>query len=141
LPPHMEYQADTNASGTVTRQYVFAWQTNNILGSYYSTNQWYQLATTVSPGGRSEWTNYPIDWQYLIGFDTLIYQTLGTDAASQLQAQMHLAREIQDYIKMGQYADSEYALYDPGQPNLQQNAGYHSRAMALRHMNVSNFTD
>lgn len=140
LAPHMEYQADVNSSGQTTRQNIMAWQTNNAIGSYYSTNQWYQLAMTVNPGGRNTFSNYPMDWSYLTAFDDLVAQTLGPDAVSQAQAQMHYVREIQDTIKMAQYVDNNLALYDPTQP-LIGNVGTQSRAEALKHLALTVFTD
>jgi hypothetical protein len=141
LAPHMEYQADTNSSGQVTRQYYMSWQANDVIGSYYSTNQWYQLALIVNPGGRSGFTDYPLDWDYMTGFDELLSETLGPDTASQTQAQMHYAREIQNVIKMAQYVDNNLALNDPTQPNVTLNIGVYSRAEALRHQTPSLFMD
>jgi hypothetical protein len=141
VAPHMMYQTDTNSSGQVTRQYYMAWEENDVIGSYYRTNQWHQLAMTVSPGAHGQFTDYTIDWDYTTFCDDLIAQTLGSDAASQTQAQVHYVREIMDTIKEAQYVDNDLALYDPTQPVLTANVGFYSWAYDIHHQEPSIFLD
>jgi hypothetical protein len=143
LGPHMEYQADVNSAGQVTRQYIMSWQVNNLIGSYYSTDQWYQLALTINPGGRGTFANYPLDWDYLQAFDLLTAQTLSasSDAASQTEAQNHYTRDIENIIKMAQYVDNSIPLWDPTQPNPTQNEGQGSRAQGFKYLVLNKYTD
>jgi hypothetical protein len=113
----------------------------NAVKQWEIANQWYQLALTVNPGGRIVFENYPIDWDYLQAFDVLIATTLGSDTASRTQAQMHYARDIENTIKMAQYVDNGIPVYDPTQPNLEQNEGRLSRAAALRYLDLAKFAD
>jgi len=71
--------ADYNAAGQITREWYTAWEADNIVASYYRSNQWYQLQMTVNPGGQSNWVNYPMDWPYLTAFDEYIANKVGSD--------------------------------------------------------------
>lgn len=54
LAPHMVYQEDKHANGRITREWMTAWETNNLVGSCYRSNQWYQLrATGPTNSGRN----------------------------------------------------------------------------------------
>lgn len=142
LAPHMLYQADTDASGNVTRQLIQAWETGNVIASYYRTNQWYQLQMTINAGGQSGWSNYPMDWPYLTGFDELIGQTLGTGtAAKKAERDGHFVRLLQGRIKAAQYVDNAITLYDAAQPDLVANAGRYGRAQTVKHLATANYLD
>ena len=142
LAPHMVYQEDKDANGRITREWVTAWETNNIVGSYYRSNQWYQLQMTVNPGGQSGWVNYPMDWPYLTAFDDYIAQLVGdaTPAARSAQS-AHVVRLLQARIKSAQYVNNDIALYDPNQPDLVQNDGRYGRAQVLKHLDIVNYLD
>lgn len=142
LAPHMVYQEDKNASGQITREWYTAWEADNIVGSYYRSNQWYQLQMTVNPGGQSGWVNYPMDWPYLTAFDEYIANKVGdaTPAARALQSS-HFVRLLQGRIKSAQYVNNDLPLYDPNEPVLANNAGRYGRAQIVKHITTSNFLD
>lgn len=142
LAPHMVYQADKDASGNVTREWYTAWETDNIVASYYRSNQWYQLQMTVNPGGQSGWVNYPMDWPYLTAFDEYIANKVGanTPAAKALQ-DSHFVRLLQARIKSAQYVNNDLVLYDSNQPDLFANEGRYGRAQVAKHLTTTNFLD
>jgi hypothetical protein len=142
LAPHMVYQADKDASGNVTREWYTAWEADNIVASYYRSNQWYQLQMTVNPGGQSGWVNYPMDWPYLTAFDEYIANKVGaaTPAAKALQ-DSHFVRLLQARIKSAQYVNNDLVLYDPNQPDLFANEGRYGRAQVAKHLTTTNFLD
>ena len=142
LAPHMVYQEDRQADGHVTREWVTAWETDNIVGSYYRSNQWYQLQMSVNPGGQSNWVNFPMDWPYLTAFDDYIAQKVGdaTPAARAAQS-AHFVRLLQARIKSAQYVNNDIVLYDPNQPDLVANAGRYGRGQVLKHLSTTNYLD
>jgi len=142
LAPHMVYQEDKNASGQITREWYTAWEADNIVASYYRSNQWYQLQMTVNPGGQSGWVNYPMDWPYLTEFDKYVAIKVGSDtpAARALQDSHHV-RLLQARIKSAQYVNNDLSLYDPNQPDLFANEGRYGRAQVVKHLTVTNFLD
>jgi hypothetical protein len=142
LAPHMVYQEDKDASGRITREWVTAWEADNIVGSYYRSNQWYQLQMTVNPGGQSGWVNFPMDWPYLTAFDDYIAQRVG-DATPQSRAAQasHYVRLLQARIKSAQYVANDLPLWDPNEPFLPNNIGRYGRAQVVKHLTVTNFLD
>lgn len=142
LAPHMVYQEDKNASGQITREWYSAWEADNIVGSYYRSNQWYQLQMAVNPGGQSDWVNFPMDWPYLTEFDKYVAIKVGsaTPAARALQ-DSHYVRLLQARIKSAQYVNNAIPLYDPNQPDLFANRGRYGRGQIAKHMAVANFLD
>ncbi|MRX07524.1 hypothetical protein GJ697_06745 [Pseudoduganella sp. FT25W] len=142
LAPHMVYQEDKNAAGQITREWYTAWEADNIVASYYRSNQWYQLQMTVNPGGQSNWVNYPMDWPYLTAFDEYIANKVGSDtpAAKALQ-DSHFVRLLQARIKSAQYVNNDIPLYDPNQPDLSANEGRYGRAQVAKHLTTTNFLD
>jgi hypothetical protein len=142
LAPHMVYQEDKNAAGNITREWYTAWEADNIVASYYRSNQWYQLQMTVNPGGQSDWVNYPMDWPYLTEFDKYVAIKVGSDtpAAAALQ-DSHYVRLLQARIKSAQYVNNDIPLYDPNQPDLFANRGRYGRGQTLKHLTVANFLD
>ncbi len=142
LAPHMVYQEDKNASGQVTREWYTAWEADNIVASYYRSNQWYQLQMTVNPGGQSGWVNYPMDWPYLTAFDEYIANKVGADTPTAKALQdSHFVRLLQARIKSAQYVNNNLVLYDPNQPDLFANEGRYGRAQVVKHLTVTNFLD
>lgn len=142
LAPHMVYQEDRDASGHVTREWVTAWEADNITASYYRSNQWYQLQMTVNPGGQSDWVNFSMDWPYLTAFDEYIADRVGdqTPAARNAQAS-HMVRLLQGRIKSAQYVANDIVLWDPNEPFLPNNRGRYGRAQVVKHLAVTNFLD
>ncbi|MET0320787.1 MAG: hypothetical protein ABW069_08710, partial [Duganella sp.] len=142
LAPHMVYQEDKNASGKVTREWYTAWEADNIVGSYYRSNQWYQLQMTVNPGGQSGWVNYPMDWPYLTAFDEYIGNLVGasTPAARALQ-NSHNVRLLQGRIKSAQYVNNDIPLWDKNGPTGYNNAARYGRAQIVKHLATANFLD
>ena len=142
LAPHMVYQEDRDASGKTTREWVTAWETDNIVGSYYRSNQWYQLQMTVNPGGQSGWVNYPMDWPYLTAFDDYIAQKVGDATPAARAAQhAHYVRLLQARIKSAQYVNNDIPLYDPNQPDLVANIGRYGRGQVAKHLTTTNYLD
>lgn len=142
LAPHMVYQEDRQSDGRVTREWVTAWESDNIVASYYRSNQWYQLQMTVNPGAQSGWVNYPMDWPYLTGFDDYIAQLVGDMTPTAASAQSaHVVRLLQARIKSAQYVNNDQPLYDPNQPDLFANAGRYARGQALKHLDIVNYLD
>jgi hypothetical protein len=140
LAPHMLYQKETVA-GRV-REWYFAWEANQIAASYYRTNQWYQLQMVVNAGARGKFTNYPMDWPYLLRFDQLLADEVWENTpAGEASATTHYIRALQGRIKLAQHVNNDVALYDPAQPNLLNNVGFISRAEAAKHLAPSNFED
>lgn len=140
LAPHMTYQSEATASGV--RENINAWETGNVVASYYRTNQWYQLQMTVNAGGQSDWVNYPMDWPYLTQFDDMLADAIGDATPEAADAQhTHLLRLLQNRIKAAQYVNNDLPLYDPGQPDLVNNVGRYSRAQAFKHLALNNFLD
>lgn len=142
LAPHMVYQEDKNAAGQTTREWYTAWEADNIVGSYYRSNQWYQLQMTVNPGGQSGWVNYPMDWPYLTAFDEYIGNLVGsaTPAARALQ-NSHNVRLLQGRIKSAQYVNNDIPLWDKNGPTGYDNAARYGRAQIAKHLAVANFID
>ncbi|WP_417354964.1 hypothetical protein [Gallaecimonas pentaromativorans] len=142
LAPHMLYQADKDSAGNFTREWYQAWEANNLMGSYYRSNQWYQLQMTINPGAQSGWVNFPMDWPYLTFFDELAANTVGsaTPAAKAAQ-QEHNIRLLQGRIKSAQYVNNDIVLYDPSQSDLIANQGRYGRAQVAKHLAVNNFID
>lgn len=142
LAPHMVYQEDKNAAGRITREWYTAWEADNIVSSYYRSNQWYQLQMTVNPGGQSDWVNFPMDWPYLTEFDKYVAIKVGseTPAARALQ-DSHYVRLLQARIKSAQYVNNDIPLYDPNEPSLINNRGRYGRGQITKHMTVTNFLD
>jgi len=143
VAPHMMYQQDTDAAGNVTRQWLFAWETANPIGSYYRTNAWYQMQATINPGAQSDFVNFPMDWPYLTAFDDVLSNTLGTATPAQKTAAMNAnARMLMARIKIAQYVDNAITLYDPTYTgSLINNRGRYGRAQALKHVSPINFID
>ena len=142
LAPHMVYQEDRQTDGRVTREWVTAWESDNIVGSYYRSNQWYQLQMTINPGGQSGWVNYPMDWPYLTAFDDYIAQLVGDTTPAARNAQSaHVVRLLQARIKSAQYVNNDIVLYDPNQPDLVNNAGRYGRGQVLKHLDIVNYLD
>jgi hypothetical protein len=126
--PHFIYQQDFDNKGNVTRDLYEAWQANDILGSYYSSNQWYQLQLTVNASGQSSLLG-PIDWSYLAGFAHLLgLQVPTTTAAGKSAAQIQFIRMLQGRIKLAQQVNNKFVLWDPTNPNLVTNVGRLGRA-------------
>jgi len=142
LAPHMVYQEDKNAAGKITREWYTAWEADNIVGSYYRSNQWYQLQMTVNPGGQSGWVNYPMDWPYLTAFDEYIGDLVGnaTPAARALQ-NSHNIRLLQGRIKGAQYVNNAIPIWDPSGPTGYNNAARYGRAQIVKHLATANFLD
>ncbi|WP_070251551.1 hypothetical protein [Duganella phyllosphaerae] len=142
LAPHMVYQEDKNTSGKITREWYTAWEADNIVGSYYRSNQWYQLQMTVNPGGQSGWVNYPMDWPYLTAFDEYIGDLVGsnTPAARALQ-NSHNIRLLQGRIKGAQYVNNDIPIWDPNGPTGYDNAARYGRAQIVKHLATANFLD
>jgi len=142
LAPHMVYQEDKNAAGKITREWYTAWEADNIVGSYYRSNQWYQLQMTVNPGGQSGWVNYPMDWPYLTAFDEYIGDLVGsgTPAARALQ-NSHNIRLLQGRIKGAQYVNNDIPIWDPNGPTGYDNAARYGRAQIVKHLTTANFLD
>jgi len=135
LAPHMLYEQDG------TRENYFAWEQNDIVGSYYRTNQWYQLQMTINAGGQSGWSNYPMDWPYLTGFDALLGQTVGDDSPEKLDARAtHFVRLVEGQIKSAQYVDNSLGL-DDGNSDITANVGRYGRGQALKHLDPSVYMD
>jgi hypothetical protein len=142
LAPHMIYQTDTDSAGKVTREWVNAWETDNIVASYYRSNQWYQLQMSLNPGGQSGWVNFPMDWPYLTAFDDYIAQKVGSDTPAARAAQnAHYVRLLQARIKSAQYVNNAIPLYDPNQPDLFANAGRYGRGQVAKHLTTTNYLD
>ncbi len=142
LAPHMIYQSDRDASGKITREWYNAWEANNIVASYYRSNQWYQLQMIVNAGGQSDWVNFPMDWPYLTAFEDLIAGTVGTKTPAAKSAHdAHIARLLQARIKSAQYANNEIVLYDPAQPDLFANRGRYGRGQIAKHLSTSHYLD
>ena len=142
LAPHMIYQTDTDSSGKVTREWIEAWETDNVVASYYRSNQWYQLQMSVNPGGQSGWVNFPMDWPYLTAFDDYIAQKVGSDTPAARAAQnAHYVRLLQARIKSAQYVNNDIVLYDPKQPDLFANAGRYGRGQVAKHLTTTNYLD
>ena len=142
LAPHMVYQEDKNASGQISREWYTAWEADNIVASYYRSNQWYQLQMTVNPGGQSDWVNFPMDWPYLTAFDEYIANKVGSDSAAARALQSsHYVRLLQARIKSAQYVNNDIPLYDPNEPNLVNNRGRYGRGQIAKHLTVANFLD
>ncbi|HVK56556.1 MAG TPA: hypothetical protein VM532_16195 [Burkholderiales bacterium] len=142
LAPHMVYQADENSSGQVTREWYTAWEANNIVASYYRSNQWYQLQMTINPGGQSGWVNFPMDWPYLTAFDEYLAIKVGSATPAAKAAQdSHHVRLLQARIKSAQYVNNDIPLYDPAQPNLVANIGRYGRAQTIKHLTTTNYLD
>jgi len=142
LAPHMLYQADRDANGKVTRDLIQAWETSNVIASYYHSNQWYQLQMSLNPGGQSNWVNFPMDWPYLTGFDNLIGITIGNGTPAKKQSyDNHFVRLLQARIKSAQYVNNDITLYDATQPNLVANAGRYGRAQTVKHLATASYFD
>jgi cytochrome c553 len=142
LAPHMIYQTDTDANGKVTREWVNAWETGNVVASYYRSNQWYQLQMSLNPGGQSGWVNYPMDWPYLTAFDDYIAQKVGDATPAARAAQnAHYVRLLQARIKSAQYVNNDIPLYDPNEPILFNNQGRYGRGQVAKHLTTTNFLD
>jgi hypothetical protein len=143
LAPHMVYQSDYDASGNVTRQWITAWETGNVVGSYYRTNQWYQLQMTINDGAQSGWVNYSMDWPYLTGFDQLLGQEVGSaNAVATSYQETHYVRLLQGQIKSGQYVNNGITLYDASNTGtLINNAGRYGRGQATKHLTVADYID
>ncbi|WP_296950593.1 hypothetical protein [uncultured Massilia sp.] len=145
LAPHMVYQEDKDASGRIVREWVTAWETDNITSSYYRSNQWYQLQMTINAGGQSGWVNFPMDWPYLTAFDDYLGQRVGDQtAATRAAQQTHYLRLLQARIKSAQYVDNAIPLWDPTQAPgapLYDNRARYGRAQVVKHLGVFNFLD
>jgi cytochrome c553 len=142
LAPHMIYQADTDSTGKVTREWINAWETDNVVASYYRSNQWYQLQMSLNPGGQSDWVNFPMDWPYLTAFDDYLAQKVGSATPAARAAQnAHYVRLLQARIKSAQYVNNAITLYDPNEPNLVNNRGRYGRAQVAKHLTTTNFLD
>ncbi|HVI56016.1 MAG TPA: hypothetical protein VM621_13315 [Luteibacter sp.] len=141
LAPHMLYQDAYDANGN-HRQWILGWETDNVVASYYRTNQWYQLQMTINAGGQSGWVNYPMDWPYLTGFDENLGNLVGdADPVAKAQQSTHFVRLLQARIKSAQYVNNDIVLYDPNQPDLVANAGRYGRAQTEKHLTPTNFMD
>ena len=135
LAPHMLYEQEGN------RVNYFAWETKNVVASYYRTNQWYQLQLAINAGGQSGWGNYPMDWPYLTGFDELLAATVGTSTPAHADARAtHLVRLLQGQIKSAQYVNNSLVLSDQN-PDVVANKGRYSRAQALKHLDPVEYMD
>jgi hypothetical protein len=142
LAPHMVYQTDTDATGKVTREWIEAWETDNVVASYYRSNQWYQMQMSVNPGGQSGWVNFPMDWPYLTAFDDYVAQKVGDATPAARAAQnAHYVRLLQARIKSAQYVNNAIVLYDPNQPDLFANAGRYGRGQVAKHLTTTNYLD
>jgi hypothetical protein len=133
LAPHMLYEQEGN------RVNYFAWESKNVVASYYRTNQWYQLQLAINSGGQSGWGNYPMDWPYLTGFDELLAQAVGSSAPAEADAQAtHYLRLLEGQIKSAQYVNNALPLSDQN-PDVILNVGRYSRAQALKHLEPANY--
>lgn len=142
LAPHMIYQGDVDSTGKVTREWINAWETDNVVASYYRSNQWYQLQMSLNPGGQSDWVNFPMDWPYLTAFDDYIAQKVGSATAAARAAQnSHYVRLLQARIKSAQYVNNSITLYDPNEPNLVNNRGRYGRGQVAKHLSTTNYLD
>lgn len=141
LAPHMLYQDAYGADGS-HREWILGWESENVVASYYRTNQWYQLQMTLNPGGQSGWVNYPMDWPYLTGFDEILGNLVGdADPVTKAQQSTHFVRLLQARIKAAQYVNNSITLYDPNEPDLVANAGRYGRAQTEKHLTPTNFMD
>ena len=135
LAPHMDYEQDADASGNITRQWIYAWQTDNVVGSYYHSNQWYQLQLTLNSGAQSSISNYPMDWAYQTAFDDYLGQEVGTrTSAAAAVASTHYVRLIQAHVKEAQYVDTSVPVHDASVP-FANDPGQNSRARFLTQIN------
>jgi cytochrome c553 len=142
LAPHMVYQQDTDGNGKITREWFNAWEAGNKMGSYYRTNQWYQMQMSINPGGQSDFVNYPMDWPYLTAFDDVISQAVGSaNTTARAYQDQHNIRLLQAKIKIAQYANNGITLYDPAQPDLFANRGRYGRGQVMKHVTPINFMD
>jgi hypothetical protein len=142
LAPHMIYQTDTDITGKVTREWINAWEVDNVVASYYRSNQWYQLQMSLNPGGQSDWVNFPMDWPYLTAFDDYLAQKVGNATPAARAAQnAHYVRLLQARIKSAQYVNNGITLYDPNEPNLVNNRGRYGRGQVAKHLSTTNFLD
>lgn len=138
LAPHMLYQQERNSSNAVTREWVFAWERDNKVGSYYRSNAWYQLQMVLNPGAQDIFSNYPMDWNYQVNFNHVLAKAIGraTPQAANL-ALAHHVRNVQSHVKLAQYVNNAFALNapDPAAPNdIWKNRGMLSRATALKYV-------
>ena len=138
LAPHMLYQQDRDAGNAVTREWVFAWERDNKVGSYYRSNAWYQLQMVVNPGAQDIFSNYPMDWNYQVNFNHVLAKAIGgaTPQAAQLRLAHHV-RNIESHVKLAQYVNNAFPLNvpDPAAPNdIWRNKGMLSRATALKYV-------
>lgn len=142
LAPHMVYQTDTDAEGKVTREWSTAWESDNIVGSYYRSNQWYQAQMSINPGGRSGWVNFPMDWPYLTAFDDYLAMKVGGETPEALaRSRSDYVRLFQARVKSAQYVNNDITLYDPAVTDLFANAGRYGRAQVAKHLATTNYLD
>ncbi len=137
LAPHIDYQADTDSAGRVTREVYRAWEADNQIGSHYQTNQWYQLQLTLNSGAKSGIHNYPMDWPYLTAFDAGLAQMVGSaTATAKAVASPSYVRLLEGKIKAAQHVNTDTVLYDPKIP-LISNPGRLSRANFIIILNAT----
>ena len=139
LAPHMLYAPTAVAKGT--REFYFSWE--NRLISYYRTNAWYQLQTTVNSGWGGA-SNGPIDWPYTQGFITGLSDDLNTAKAPGWIASAHLARYFLINAKLAQKANTTLAFDapNPSDPtNIWVNGGLQSKADLLFKLSPATILD
>lgn len=141
LAPHMIYQQDLDASGNITREWIEAWQTDNVVGSYYRSNQWYQLQMTLNAGAQSNISNYPMDWAYLTAFDNYLGMKVGTStAAAAAVANTHYVRLLEGHVKEAQYVATDVPVHDGSVP-FSNDPGQNSRARFITQLHPTQTVD
>lgn len=145
LAPHMLYQREQSLPQGRWRDWYFAWEANNLPGSYYKSNQWYQAQMTINSGAQSDWSNFPMDWPYLFAFDNLLGDIVGTSTAAHADIKLsHYIRLIQGRVKAAQYVMNKVPLNrpNPERPDeLFLNKGRDSRAAAAKQFQPRNYMD
>ncbi|SEK63148.1 hypothetical protein SAMN05216359_102471 [Roseateles sp. YR242] len=143
LAPHMVYQADHDASGRVTREWVQAWEAGNRVGAYYRTSAWYQAQASINAGAQSDWANYPMDWPYMSSSTDVLANTIGESTPAHVtQGQLSRIRRLHTHIKIAQYANSDIPMYVPTDTrSLLLNRGRFGRAAVMRGMIPTSIMD
>ena len=141
LAPHMTYEQDVNAAGQVTREWVDAWETDNVVGSYYRSNQWYQLQMTINPGAQSAVSNYPMDWAYLTAFDNYLGMKVGADTPAAAEvSHTHYVRLMEAHLKEAQYVATDVPVHDGSVP-FSSDPGANSRARFITQVHPTQTMD
>ncbi|WP_431052444.1 hypothetical protein [Roseateles sp. L2-2] len=144
LAPHFMHVNERLPNG-VDRNRVMAWEANNIVASLYHTNQWYQLQMTLNSGAQQAWSNFPMDWPYIVTWDAMLTDEIGLKNGAQHEAlKANLVRTLQARIKLAQYVNNGYPISkpDPAAPNIpERDQGNNGRAKALFHVTPTLYVD